>query len=56
LALASEAFGKAAPCRDFKPYGAWKCGASAMAFLLMRQRIERHVAQRTEMLAGISHA
>jgi two-component system osmolarity sensor histidine kinase EnvZ len=28
---------------------------AAQAFITMRARIERHVAQRTEMLAGVSH-
>jgi two-component system osmolarity sensor histidine kinase EnvZ len=28
---------------------------AAQAFLTMRERIERHVQQRTEMLAGVSH-
>ena len=55
LALASEAFGKGRTVPDFKPYGASEVRRAAMAFLLMRQRIERHVTQRTEMLAGISH-
>jgi two-component system osmolarity sensor histidine kinase EnvZ len=55
LALASEAFGKGRAVPDFKPYGASEVRRAAQAFLTMRQRIERHVAQRTEMLAGISH-
>ena len=28
---------------------------AAQAFITMRERIERHVSQRTEMLAGVSH-
>ncbi|MBS0473381.1 MAG: HAMP domain-containing protein [Proteobacteria bacterium] len=55
LALASEAFGKGRSVPDFKPYGASEVRRAAQAFLTMRQRIERHVSQRTEMLAGISH-
>ncbi len=55
LALASEAFGKGRAVPDFKPYGATEVRRAAQAFLTMRQRIERHVGQRTEMLAGISH-
>ncbi|HEY0105635.1 MAG TPA: ATP-binding protein [Rhizomicrobium sp.] len=55
LALASEAFGKGRAVPDFKPYGATEVRRAAQAFLIMRQRIERHVGQRTEMLAGISH-
>ncbi len=55
LALASEAFGKGRAVPDFKPYGASEVRRAARAFLTMRERIERHVQQRTEMLAGISH-
>jgi len=40
---------------DFKPYGATEVRRAAQAFITMRERIERHVAQRTEMLAGVSH-
>jgi len=40
---------------DFKPYGATEVRRAAQAFLTMRERIERHVYQRTEMLAGVSH-
>ena len=40
---------------DFKPYGATEVRRAAQAFITMRERIERHVQQRTEMLAGVSH-
>jgi two-component system osmolarity sensor histidine kinase EnvZ len=40
---------------DFKPYGAIEVRRAAQAFITMRERIERHVTQRTEMLAGVSH-
>ena len=46
---------RAAPVPDFKPYGATEVRRAAQAFLTMRERIERHVSQRTEMLAGVSH-
>ena len=55
LALASEAFGKGRAVPDFKPYGASEVRRAARAFITMRERIERHVQQRTEMLAAISH-
>jgi two-component system, OmpR family, osmolarity sensor histidine kinase EnvZ len=55
LALASEAFGKGRAVPDFKPYGASEVRRAAQAFITMRERIERHVQQRTEMLAGVSH-
>jgi two-component system osmolarity sensor histidine kinase EnvZ len=48
-------FGKGRPVPDFKPYGATEVRRAAQAFITMRERIERHVTQRTEMLAGVSH-
>lgn len=55
LARAAEAFGKGRAVPDFKPYGATEVRRAAQAFVTMRERIERHVGQRTEMLAGVSH-
>ncbi len=55
LARAAEAFGKGRAVPDFKPYGATEVRRAAQAFITMRERIERHVGQRTEMLAGVSH-
>jgi two-component system osmolarity sensor histidine kinase EnvZ len=55
LARAADSFGKGRAVPDFKPYGAAEVRRAAQAFITMRERIERHVAQRTEMLAGVSH-
>ena len=55
LARAAESFGKGRAVPDFKPYGAVEVRRAAQAFITMRARIERHVTQRTEMLAGVSH-
>jgi two-component system osmolarity sensor histidine kinase EnvZ len=55
LARAADSFGKGRAVPDFKPYGATEVRRAAQAFLTMRERIERHIAQRTEMLAGVSH-
>lgn len=55
LALAAESFGKGRAVPDYKPYGATEVRRAAQAFITMRERIERHVQQRTDMLAGISH-
>ena len=55
LARAADSFGKGRPVPDFKPYGATEVRRAAQAFITMRERIERHVGQRTEMLAGVSH-
>ncbi|HSZ74623.1 MAG TPA: ATP-binding protein [Rhizomicrobium sp.] len=55
LAIAAESFGKGRAVPDFKPYGASEVRSAARAFLTMRERIERFVQQRTDMLAGVSH-
>lgn len=58
LALADAAHrfgrGQSAP-KDFRIRGAREVRLAAQAFLEMRDRIERHVEQRTTMLAGVSH-
>lgn len=55
LAAAAEAFGKGRDLGDFKPKGAREVRAASLAFLRMRDRIERQIEQRTTMLAGVSH-
>jgi len=55
LAFVAEAFGKGRSVPNFKPYGATEVRRAAQAFITMRERIERYVQQRTEMLAGVSH-
>jgi two-component system osmolarity sensor histidine kinase EnvZ len=55
LAVAAEEFGKGRDVPDFKPYGATEVRRAAAAFVIMRERIRRFIAQRTEMLAGVSH-
>ena len=55
LAYAAENFGKGRTIPEFKPHGATEVRRAATAFLEMRERIDRFVQQRTEMLAGISH-
>jgi two-component system osmolarity sensor histidine kinase EnvZ len=55
LARAADAFGKGRSVPDFKPYGAREVRSAAQSFITMRERIERYVQQRTEMLAGVSH-
>ncbi len=56
LAVAAERFGKglAVPA-SFKPEGANEVRQASAAFIQMRERIERQIQQRTEMLAGVSH-
>lgn len=55
LAEAAEEFGKGRDVRDFHPSGATEVRQAATAFISMRDRIRRQIAQRTEMLAGVSH-
>jgi two-component system osmolarity sensor histidine kinase EnvZ len=55
LADAADAFGKGRDDAEFRPYGASEVRQAASAFVTMRERIRRYMAQRTEMLAGISH-
>jgi two-component system osmolarity sensor histidine kinase EnvZ len=55
LAAAAEGFGKGQPIPSFKIEGAAEVRQAAVAFLQMRNRIQRQIRQRTEMLAGVSH-
>jgi len=55
LAGAAEAFGLGRDIGAMKPEGAAEVRQAAIAFNRMQERIRRFVAQRTEMLAGISH-
>ncbi|MBW8814861.1 MAG: two-component sensor histidine kinase [Caulobacterales bacterium] len=55
LANAAEAFGRGADVPAFKPHGAKEVRAAATAFLDMRGRIQRHIEQRTALLASVSH-
>lgn len=55
LAFAAEAFGKGRDVPSFKPEGAAEVRQAAAAFLKMRERLQRQITQRTEMLAGVSH-
>ena len=55
LARAADAFGKGREVEGFKPEGAREVRLAARAFLAMKSRIQRQIAQRTAMLAGVSH-
>ena len=55
LARAVDNFGKGRDVPDFKPEGASEIRQAAAAFNVMRDRIQRTISQRTEMLAGVSH-
>jgi two-component system osmolarity sensor histidine kinase EnvZ len=55
LAVAAEAFGLGRDPGPIKPEGATEVRQAAVAFNRMQERIRRFLAQRTEMLAGVSH-
>ncbi|KQV64492.1 ATP-binding protein [Rhizobium sp. Root1220] len=55
LASAAESFGKGQKAENFYPRGADEVRRAGLAFILMRERIERQMEQRTAMLTGVSH-
>jgi two-component system osmolarity sensor histidine kinase EnvZ len=55
LARAAEAFGMGRDVAPIRPEGASEVRQAAAAFNRMQERIRRFLAQRTEMLAGVSH-
>lgn len=55
LAAAADGFGKGRPVVFTRVEGALEVRQAAAAFIRMRDRIERQIRQRTEMLAGVSH-
>ncbi len=55
LARAAEAFGMGRDPGPIRPEGAQEVRKAASAFNRMQERILRFVAQRTAMLAGVSH-
>ena len=54
LADAAEAFGHGENV-NYNPSGALEVRAAGQAFLDMRERIQRHLKQRTMILSGVSH-
>jgi two-component system osmolarity sensor histidine kinase EnvZ len=55
LARAAEAFGMGREIPPIRPEGATEVRQAATAFNRMQERVRRFLAQRTEMLAGVSH-
>jgi two-component system osmolarity sensor histidine kinase EnvZ len=55
LAEASERFGRGEDIPEFRPSGALEIRKAGLEFDKMRNRILRHLNQRSEMLSGISH-
>ena len=54
LAEAAEDFGKGIDT-SFKPYGSSEVRKAGIAFNKMKERINRQISERTQMLAGVSH-
>jgi two-component system osmolarity sensor histidine kinase EnvZ len=54
LADAAESFGRGMEV-NFRPEGATEVRKAGLAFMIMRDRLKRHIQERTEMLAGVSH-
>ncbi len=55
LADAADAFGRGGDVPQFKPHGAREVRKAAHAFIAMKERIQRHIDQRTALLASVSH-
>lgn len=55
LAQVAEDFGKGIDNKNFKPYGSSEVRKAAIAFIKMKERIQRQISERTQMLAGVSH-
>lgn len=55
LADAADQFGRGGDVEAFRPHGAREVRRAAQAFIAMRARIQRHIEQRTALLASVSH-
>lgn len=55
LAQVAEDFGKGIDNKNFKPYGSSEVRKAAIAFVKMKERINKQISERTQMLAGVSH-
>ena len=55
LAQAAEEFGRGIDNKDFKPYGSSEVRKAGIAFIKMKERIQKQINERTRMLAGVSH-
>ncbi len=55
LADAAEKFGTGRAVERFKPEGATEVRQAGQAFLLMKNRIQKYLGERTSMLSGVSH-
>ena len=55
LTNAAEKYGRGEKMNNYKPSGAREIRRAGLAFIKMKDRIERYATRRTQMLAMISH-
>jgi two-component system osmolarity sensor histidine kinase EnvZ len=55
LAEAADKLGKGQEIEDFQPRGADEVRQAGYAFIRMRDRLQRQISKKMEMLAGVSH-
>lgn len=55
LSEAAKIFGEGGDISEFKPEGADEVRKAGFAFIMMKEKIEQQINQRTQMLAGVSH-
>ena len=55
LARVAEEFGRGIDNKDFKPSGSSEVRKAGMAFIKMKERLQKQTTERTQMLAGVSH-
>ncbi len=55
LSDAAEKFGRGQDAPNLKPAGSEEIRSLAISFIKMKERVTRQIAQRTDMLSGVSH-
>lgn len=55
LSVAAEKFGRGQDVSNLKPTGSEEIRSLTVSFMQMKERVKRQIAQRTDMLSGVSH-
>lgn len=55
LSIAAEKFGRGQDAPNLKPAGSEEIRSLTISFIKMKERVTRQIAQRTDMLSGVSH-
>ncbi len=55
LRIVAEKFGRGQSVPNFRPSGSEEIRSLGISFIKMKERVMRQIAQRTEMLSGVSH-